>query len=57
MKMRLGLSLIGRRVCGGATAEDVVVSFIVFDVAFIEGGQQDVVESLSRLMLILDCFI
>ena len=55
--MRLGLSLIGRRVYGEARAEGVFVSFIVFDVAFIEGGQQDVVESLSRLMLILDCFI
>ena len=50
MKMRLGLSLIGRRVCGDVTAEDVVVSFIVFDVAFIEGGQQGVEESLSRLI-------
>ena len=48
MTMRLGLSLIGRRECGDVTAEDVVVSFIVFDVAFIEGGQQGVEESLSR---------
>ena len=47
MKMRLGLSLIGRKVCGDAKAEGVVVSFIVFDVAFIEGGQQGVEESLS----------
>ena len=48
MKMRLGLSMIGRRVCGDAKAEDAVDSFIVFDVAFIEGGQQGVEESLSR---------